>query len=253
MFSPHLSFGSCSFAITSQILKCLPNFLLDQEGEELCPLPLNCSILAGETQRGSVIRCVATGSILGLWWAGWSDNIPLEESRNSCSTQYGQPDFSLIVSLFWFYPICLTWNDTGWYFSVIVWFPFSLILMKLISKTNFKCKRKPVHAWDKKNEISCGNKKDLTMQSLINIHFGKQMAVLQLRLEMLLKNTLFATSERQFISHRSFLRQEQFSSELSLYPRSSTMLHAKQGKLHPMVFELQMGNPYCFGINSTGH
>lgn len=94
---------------------------------------------------------------------------------------------------------------------------------------------------------------DLTMQSLINTHFGKQMAVLQLRLEMLLKNTLFTTSERQFISHRSFLRQEQFSSGLSLYPRSSTMLHAKQGKLHPMVFELQMGNPYCFGINSTGH
>lgn len=23
--------------------------------------------------------------------------------------------------------------------------------------------------------------------------------------------------------------------------------------LHPVVFELQMGNPYCLGINSTGY
>lgn len=91
------------------------------------------------------------------------------------------------------------------------------------------------------------------MQSLINTGFGKQMAVLHLRLEMLLKNISFTKSARQFISHGSFFRREQFSSGLSLYPRSSTMLHAKQGKLHPMVFELQMGNPYCFGINSTGH
>lgn len=91
------------------------------------------------------------------------------------------------------------------------------------------------------------------MQSLVNTHFGKQMAVLQLRLGVLLKNRSCTESERQLISHGSFFRQEQFSSGPSLYPRSLTMLHAKQGKLHPMVFELQMGNPYCFGINSTGH
>lgn len=125
--------------------------------------------------------------------------------------------------------------------------------MKLILKTTFKCKWKLIHAWGKKNEFLSGNKKDLTMQSLVNAKFGEQVAVLQLRLERLLKNRSFTKSERQFISRGSFFRREQFSSGLPLYPRSSTMLHAKQGKLHPMVFELQMGNPYCFGINTTGH
>lgn len=74
------------------------------------------------------------------------------------------------------------------------------------------------------------------MQSLINTLFGKQMAVLQLRLEVPLKNTSYSKSERQFISHRSFFRQEQFSSGPSLYRKSSAMLHAKQRKFYTLWF-----------------
>jgi len=103
-FPHHLLFGFCSFVTTLQILKHLPDFLLNQEGEELCSIPPlpppNCSISAGESQRGSVLRCADRGSILGVWWGGWFDNTPLEESRNRCRAQCGQPDFSLMVSLF---------------------------------------------------------------------------------------------------------------------------------------------------------
>lgn len=65
--------------------------------------------------------------------------------------------------------------------------------MKLISKPNFKYKWKPIPAWGKKNGFVSGSKKDLTAQNLINTHFGKQMAGLQLRLEMPLKNTSFTS------------------------------------------------------------
>ena len=39
-----------------------------------------------------------------------------------------------------------------------MWFPFSLVLMKLVSKNNFKCKWKlAMHGATKKNECRTGN------------------------------------------------------------------------------------------------